>query len=72
MKREKFIKELEDTLGLEDGVLDVDKNLSDYERWDSLSMLSMLDLYDELEIDVDVSELEECKKVNDLLKLARF
>lgn len=71
MSKEKFIEDIKDILGVET-LLDTTQKLNDFERWDSLSMLSMLDLYDELGIDVDVIELEECKSVDDLLKLAHF
>lgn len=70
MTKEKFIKEISDILGV--GIEELNQNLTldSFERWDSLSMLTMLDLYDEMGLDIEVDDVEACLTINDLLKLA--
>ena len=72
MTQEKFMEEIADMLGVTEDEVAMDKKLESFERWDSLSMLSMLDLYDEMELDIEVDDVESCKTIGDLTALASF
>lgn len=72
MTKEKFIEDVADMLGVAENKIINDVELDSFERWDSLSMLSMLDLYDEMELDVEVENVESCKTIGDLMALASF
>lgn len=41
--------------------------LSEFSMWDSLAMLNMLALYDELGVNIEIEELEQCKSIDDLI-----
>ncbi len=70
MTKEKFLAELCDILGIEADTLKRSMQLSSFERWDSLSMLSILELYDEMGLDIEVDDVEACQSIDDILKLA--
>ncbi len=70
MTQEKFIEEIADMLGVPEDTIKNDIALESFDRWDSLSMLSMLDLYDEMELDIEVEDVESCKTIGDLMALA--
>lgn len=70
MTKEKFLAELCDILGIEADTLERSMQLSSFERWDSLSMLSILELYDEMGLDIEVDDVEACQSIDDILKLA--
>ena len=72
MTKEKFIEEVADMLGVEENKILDNTALESFERWDSLSMLTMLDLYDEMQLDIEVEQVESCKDIGDLIKLASF
>jgi acyl carrier protein len=70
MTKEKFIAEIADMLGVSEDAIRNDILLESFERWDSLSMLTMLDLYDEMELNIEVEDVESCKTIGDLIVLA--
>jgi len=72
MTQEKFTEEVADMLGVTKDKITMNIELESFERWDSLSMLSMLDLYDEMELDIEVDDVESCKTIGDLTALASF
>ena len=69
MTKQEFITQLRESIQTE---MDLNENtlLSEIPEWDSLAMLGLLALFDELEVEVGIDELEECKSVEDLLKKA--
>jgi acyl carrier protein len=53
-----------------DEALELDMQLSDIDEWDSLAIISMISLYDELfGVIVKTNELKNCQSVNDLINL---
>ena len=69
MTKQEFITQLRESIQTE---MDLNEKtlLSEIPEWDSLAMLGLLALFDELEVEVGIDELEECKSVKDLLKKA--
>jgi acyl carrier protein len=72
MTEKKFLEELADVLGVTEDKIAKQMELESFEQWDSLSMLTMLDLYDEMQLDVEVDDVESCKTIADLTALASF
>lgn len=69
MKKEQLLNEIQDMLQ-RDEVLELDMQLSDIDEWDSLAIISMISLYDELfGVIVKTNELKNCQSVNDLINL---
>ena len=67
MKRDELIEKLEDILMLELGSLELDKDLCEYEDWDSLAHLSLLALFDkDLGVKLSVEDVRNFKKVSDI------
>ena len=71
MTKQEFIENLKENIqtSME---LNEDTLLDDIPEWDSLAMLGLLSLFDELNVEVDIDELEECKSIKDLLKKAEL
>jgi len=45
--------------------------LSDIEEWDSLAVLSMMSLFDQLfSVNVPIEQINKCSRVSDLMSLA--
>ncbi|MCK9337538.1 MAG: acyl carrier protein [Arcobacteraceae bacterium] len=69
MKKEQLLNEIQDMLQ-RDEALELDMQLSDIDEWDSLAIISMISLYDELfGVIVKTNELKNCQSVNDLINL---
>ena len=47
----------------------LDQNIEDIEEWDSLGVLSIVSIMDDLNISVNLEDLEEIKIVEDFVKL---
>jgi len=47
----------------------LDQNIEDIEEWDSLGVLSIVSIMDDLNISVNLEDLEEIKTVEDFVKL---
>jgi len=47
----------------------LDQNIEDIEEWDSLGVLSIVSMMDDLNISVNLEDLEEIKTVEDFVKL---
>ena len=70
MKRDDFLRLLEDELEIADVILSPEVQLSDLEAWDSLAAVEFIAIADEqFEIQVAGTDLEKCETVNDLLLL---
>jgi len=69
MTKQEFINQLKENIqtSME---LNEDTLLDEIPEWDSLAMLGLLSLFDELNVEVDIDALEECKSIKDLLKKA--
>jgi acyl carrier protein len=53
-----------------DGVIEKGQSLEDLDLWDSLGILSIVDLLEELGSDVDIEGLTNLKTVDELIALA--
>lgn len=70
MKKADFLVELEDILQREKPCKEND-NLSDYEEWDSLSVMSVMAYYDKnFSKKLSLDDCKALKTVKDLIKLA--
>jgi len=49
--------------------LRLDQNIEDIEEWDSLGVLSIVSMMDDLSISINLDDLEEIKTVEDFVKL---
>ncbi|MDA9622094.1 phosphopantetheine-binding protein [Gammaproteobacteria bacterium] len=49
--------------------LHLDQKIEDIEEWDSLGVLSIVSMMDDLKISVNLEDLEEIKTVEDFVKL---
>jgi acyl carrier protein len=47
----------------------LDQNIEDIEEWDSIGVLSIVSMMDDLNISVNLDDLEEIKTVEDFVKL---
>ncbi|MDN5088811.1 acyl carrier protein [Aliarcobacter butzleri] len=71
MTREEFIESLEEILMLEDGELDLEQKLTEYEDWDSMSYLALIALFDKrLSKKLDIETIKGFKTPNDILNQA--
>jgi acyl carrier protein len=69
MTKQEFIEKLSELLEVQ---VDENTNLLELEEWDSLAMLGLLSLYDELEVEIDIDEMDNFKSVKDLLQKANL
>ncbi|MCG3713225.1 acyl carrier protein [Aliarcobacter butzleri] len=71
MTREEMINSLEEILMLEEGELDLEQNLTEYEDWDSMSYLALIALFDKrLSKKLDIETIKGFKTPNDILNKA--
>ncbi|MFY9105126.1 acyl carrier protein [Aliarcobacter cryaerophilus] len=71
MTKEELIESLEDVLMLEEGELDLEQNLTDYEDWDSMSYLALIALFDKrLSKKLDIETIKGFKTPNDIINQA--
>ena len=49
--------------------LHLDQNIEDIEEWDSLGVLSIVSMMDDLSITINLEDLEEIKTVEDFVSL---
>jgi len=67
MTKTEFLSNLEDLMNVSRGTLRGPEVLSDQSAWDSLAVVSFLAFADkDLGVSVPVSELEQCRTVDDL------
>ena len=67
MTKEEFIIKVKEII---DTTAEIDENtiLAEIEEWDSVAILGLLSLYDELNVEIDVDEFENFKTMKDLLE----
>ena len=69
MTKQEFVEKLSEILDVE---VDENTDLRELEEWDSLAMLGVLALYDEIGVEIDINEMDEFKSVKDLLNKANI
>lgn len=68
MQKSELIEEIEDILMLEEGSLELNKHLEEYEDWDSMSYLSLIALFDsKLNKKLDIETIRGFKTSNDII-----
>lgn len=71
MTQEQFLAQLSDAIQ-RDELLSADMRLDSIEEWDSLAIVSLISLYDQLfKLQVNGNTLRECQSVQDLINLAK-
>jgi len=69
MTKHKLLEKIKETLQREEN-LSLDMKLKDIEEWDSLGIISMIALYDQLfSIVLTLEQLNSCKTVEDVINL---
>lgn len=69
MKQEELLEEIKEALQ-RDEEISLDMSLEDIEEWDSLAVISMISLYDQLfSIVITNDQLSDCNTVQDLINL---
>ena len=69
MKKDEFLELLAETMDTEEE-LNEDMNLEDIEEYDSIAILSLMSMYDEMGVKVTPNDFKNLEKVSDLIKLA--
>ncbi len=68
MELNKFLELLEETLDHE-GTIDINDNVSDIERWDSLGILSIVSMLDGLGVSVELEKFETIDTIKEFVDL---
>ena len=69
MKKEEFLELLAETIDTEEE-LSEQMSLGDIDEYDSIAILSLMSMYDELGVKVTPNDFKDLKTVADLIKLA--
>jgi len=69
MKKEEFLELLAETIDTEEE-LNEEMSLDEIDEYDSIAVLSLMSMYDELGVKVAPNDFKELKSVADLIKLA--
>lgn len=69
MRKEEFLELLKETIDTEEE-LSEELRLDEIEEYDSIAVLSLMSMYDELGVKVKPSDFEKLENVADLIKLA--
>ena len=69
MKKEEFLELLAETIDTEEE-LNEEMSLDEIDEYDSIAVLSLMSMYDELGVKVVPNDFKELKSVADLIKLA--
>lgn len=73
MTKDELIEQLEDILMLDEGELEVEKSLEEYEDWDSMSYLSLIALFDSrLNKKLNIETIKGFKTANDIIEFAEL
>ncbi|MBZ7936204.1 acyl carrier protein [Campylobacter sp. B0100352/1] len=73
MNKQEMFKALEEILMIDEGMLEEDSVLADFEDWDSLAFLSLMTLFDtKLQMNITSDQIASLKTVSDVLKLAKI
>lgn len=71
MKKDELLEEIKEALQ-RDEELSLDMRLEDLDEWDSLAIISLIALYDDLfSVILTNEELQKCESVDDLVNLAK-
>lgn len=70
MKTQELLEQIQDAIQ-RDTALELNMTLDEVEEWDSLAIISLIALYDSFGISLNGSTLRECKKVSDIVNLAK-
>ena len=70
MKTQELLEQIQDAIQ-RDTALDLNMKLDEIEEWDSLAIISLITLYDGFGINLNGNTLRECKKVSDIVNLAK-
>lgn len=71
MKREEFLLEIDEILGLRPGTLKGNEKLEDLENWDSTALISLIALAESRNVSIAPEDVVDCSTVADLLRLAQ-
>lgn len=69
MTKDEFLQAVGDVIETEQP-LEAGRDLADYPNWDSLGILSLIDLFEEMGVTVDLEALAALKTTDDLVALA--
>lgn len=69
MTKENFLQAVGDVIETEQP-LELGRDLTDYPNWDSLGILSLIDLFEEMGVTVELEALSALKTTDDLVALA--
>ena len=69
MTEQDFFARIQETLEVDDPI-DRSTSLEDFEEYDSLGILNLMTLFDEMDVDVDQDSFGDVKTGEDLLRLA--
>lgn len=69
MTKDEFLELLIDTIDTEDEITS-DTELSSIEEYDSIAILSLMNMYDELDVNVTPESFKDLKSIDDLIRLA--
>ena len=70
MNQNEFLVELADVLDYEDVILP-DQDVATIDVWDSLGILSVMQLLSDIGIKIQVEKITEVQNINDLLQIVR-
>jgi acyl carrier protein len=71
MKEKELLEEIKDTL-MRDKDLTVEMKLEEIEEWDSLAIISIISLFDQLfSIIITTDDINNCKTIKDLINLTQ-
>ena len=68
MKKEEFIVLLEEAIDIEE--LNENMLLNEIDGYDSIAILSLMSIYDEINVKVSPNDFKDLKAINDLIQLA--
>mgnify|MGYP000918275422 FL=1 len=69
MNIEEFLKVTAEALEYEE-VINIDDRLEDIDMWDSLGVLSLVNMLDEMNISVELDRFEDLETIRDFIALA--
>lgn len=69
MNKSEFLALVQEAIDTEDELSD-DTELESIEEYDSLAVLGLMSMFDDMEVDVTPQQIEDSQKVSDLLKFA--
>ena len=73
MKRDEFLSQLDEILGLPVGTIRGHEKLEELENWDSTALVSFIALADTASgVDIPLEQIVNCSTVADLVRLAQL